>query len=105
MIEDGQVLGGAGIYPTEGLPDDTVELVKLYLVPQSRGKGFGKLLINTCIETAKGFGFKNMYLETMPQLNQAVGKYIKLGFETLNSPLGASGHHYCSIWMLKKLTD
>ena len=29
---DGKVVGGGGIYPTEGLPPDTCELVKMYLV-------------------------------------------------------------------------
>src|SRR3954465_14465927 len=43
--EEGNILGGAGIYPSEGLPDNTCELVKMYLRPQARGKGLGKLLI------------------------------------------------------------
>ena len=33
-----EIVGGAGIYPTEGLPADTCELVKMYLLPQARGR-------------------------------------------------------------------
>lgn len=33
-----EVIGGAGIYPTDGLAPDTCELVKMYLSPQSRVK-------------------------------------------------------------------
>src|ERR1700733_14839352 len=33
------VVGGAGIYPTDALPQDTCELVKMYLLPKARGKG------------------------------------------------------------------
>src|SRR5215218_3910275 len=33
----GELLGGGGIYPTEGLPAGTCELVKMYLKRESRG--------------------------------------------------------------------
>ncbi|RYG05532.1 MAG: GNAT family N-acetyltransferase [Chitinophagaceae bacterium] len=104
VLEDGgKIVGGGGIYPTAGLPADTVELVKLYLSSETRGKGFGKLIINQCIEHARLLGYKNIYLETMPELNQAVSLYEKLGFEYLPKALGNTGHFGCDIWMLKKL--
>jgi putative acetyltransferase len=31
----GRVVGGCGIFPTDGLPSDTCELVKMYLLPSS----------------------------------------------------------------------
>jgi len=34
LVVDGTVVGGAGIYPTEGLPDSCCELVKLYILPK-----------------------------------------------------------------------
>ena len=37
---DGEVAGGAGIFPTEGLPNGCCELVKLYLTPGMRGQGY-----------------------------------------------------------------
>src|SRR5687767_2664786 len=39
--QDGQLLGGAGIFPSTGLPQGTGELVKMYLKPEARGKGLG----------------------------------------------------------------
>src|SRR4051812_47304133 len=45
---EGEIIGGGGIFPTAGLPDDTCELVKLYLYPEARGKGFGKTLMDNC---------------------------------------------------------
>src|SRR5438067_7346476 len=54
---DGIILGGAGIYPTDGLPPDTCELVKMYLLPEARGKGLGKALIESCIEFARQNGY------------------------------------------------
>lgn len=101
--ENGQVLGGAGIYPSEGLPAQTCELVKMYLRPEARGKGLGKLLINRCLEFAKGYGYLQVYIETMPELRKAVSIYEKFGFEYLNGPLGNTGHFGCDVWMLKKM--
>ena len=98
---DGVVMGGGGIYPTEGLPENTCELVKMYLMPAARGKGLGKMIIDRCLLKAQENSFKNVYLETMPELQQAIKVYEKFGFQYLNGPLGNSGHFGCSKWMLK----
>ena len=100
---DGMVAGGAGIYPTENLPSDTCELVKLYLATSARGKGIGKLLLQQCEEAAIQLGYKNIYLETMPELKIAVPMYEKMGYHYLNHSMGNSGHTGCDIWMLKKI--
>jgi len=101
--ENGIILGGGGIYPTKNLPDDTCELVKLYLGNAARGKGIGKLLMEKCFTAAAELGYKKMYLETMPELNIAVPLYEKMGFSYLKAPLGNSGHDGCDIWMIKDL--
>lgn len=101
--ENNQIVGGAGIYPTNGLPADTCELVKMYLSPAARGKGIGKKLIEASLSFAKKFGYQQVYLETMPELQQAVKVYEKFGFEYLDGPMGNTGHFGCNKWMLKKL--
>jgi putative acetyltransferase len=98
-----EITGGAGIYPTDGLPDDTCELVKMYLLPHARGLGIGKTLINKCLEYAKSAGYKKVYLESMPELRQALKVYEKFGFTYLKGPMGNSGHTGCSLWMIKEL--
>ncbi|BES60987.1 GNAT family N-acetyltransferase [Dysgonomonas capnocytophagoides] len=103
--ENDEILGGAGIYPTQGLPEYTAELVKLYTIPEIRGKGYGKRLINICLDFAKQVGYKHIYLESMDELSMAVGLYERLGFKYLNAPMGESGHSYCKIWMLKDLEE
>ncbi len=100
---NGTITGGAGIYPTPGLPDDTCELVKMYLLPETRGLGLGRTLIENCMEKAASFGYQKIYIETMPELKQALNLYAKFGFEYLSGPMGNSGHTGCSLWMLKKL--
>jgi len=100
---DNEIVGGSGIYPTKGLPEDTCELVKMYLLPHARGLGLGRTLIEKSLAYAKEAGYKNVYLESMPELRQALKVYAKFGFEYLNGPLGNSGHTGCSLWMIKKL--
>ena len=102
-LQNDQVIGGAGIYPTEGLPSGTCELVKMYLSKEVRGIGLGKMMIDRCMEVAKQLGYQKMYLETMPELRKAVSVYEKFGFEYLKCPLGNSGHGGCDIWMLKTI--
>ncbi|MFT3827345.1 MAG: GNAT family N-acetyltransferase [Chitinophagaceae bacterium] len=97
------IVGGAGIFPSDGLPSDTCELVKMYLLPQARGLGLGKLLIEKALEFARERGYKKVYLETMPELKQAVHVYEKFGFRYLDGPVGNTGHFGCDIWMLKEL--
>jgi len=99
----GQLVGGGGIYPTEGLPNDTCELVKMYLLPQVRGTGLGRTIIEKCIATAREIGYNNIYLESMPELKQALKVYEKFGFNYLDKPMGNSGHTGCSLWMLREL--
>lgn len=101
--EDGVILGGSGIYPTEGLPDGTCELVKLYLSPAARGKGLGKELMQRCLEAAAEMGYNKVYLETMPELKVAVPMYERAGFTYLSNPMGNSGHCGCDIWMARDL--
>jgi putative acetyltransferase len=100
---DGKIAGGSGIYPTPGLPAGCCELVKLYLHSDMRGLGIGIQLMEKCFQQAIHFGFREVYLETMPELRKAIGLYEKAGFTYLPGPLGRSGHFGCDLWMIKKL--
>lgn len=103
MEIDGEVAGGAGFFPTKGLEENTCELVKMYISKKFRGNGYGQTLLNTCISEAKKNGYENMYLESLPELKNAIAMYEKNGFKPINHSLGNSGHNGCDIWMIKKL--
>lgn len=96
---DRKIVGGGGIYPTDGLPSDTCELVKMYLLPEARGIGLGRSIIEKCLQTARDFGFRKIYLETMPELKLALKVYEKFGFTYLCAPMGNSGHFGCDLHM------
>ena len=103
--KDGIIVGGCGIFPTTGLPGDCTELVKYYVLNGERGHGIGKKLMELCIEKARQFGYGRLYLETVPELGDAIRIYEKAGFEHITSAMGNSGHIFCNVWMLKDLNN
>jgi putative acetyltransferase len=83
------------------LPEGCAELVKFYLSASLRGKGIGRQLMEKTFDSAKEIGYKQLYLESLPELNRAISLYEKAGFKFIEGPLGKSGHFGCNIWMLK----
>jgi putative acetyltransferase len=103
--ENGIIVGGCGVFPTHGLPEGCAELVKLYLTATLRGKGIGRQLMEKTIASAKRIGYKELYLESLPELGKAISLYEKAGFRFIPAPMGNSGHFGCHIWMLKDLRE
>jgi len=101
--ENGVIIGGCGIFPTPGLPEGCAELVKLYLDASKRGKGTGWKLMEKAFESARKFGYRQIYLESMPELSKAISLYERTGFRFIPAQLGCSGHFGCDIWMIKDL--
>lgn len=103
--ENGKLLGSAGIFPTEGLPENCAEFVKFYLHKNARGKGIGKALLEKSLFTAKEMGYIQIYLESKKEFSTSISIYEKQGFRLLDAPMGNSGHSGCEIWMLKDIID
>jgi putative acetyltransferase len=102
-IQQDKAVGGAGIFPSEGLPEDVCELVKMYLLPEVRGMGAGRQLIEKCLAFAREAGYKRVYLETLPELKTAIHVYEKFNFTYLPGPMGNTGHFGCDVWMIRDL--
>ena len=102
-LMDDEIVGGGGIYFSDGLPNGTCELVKMYLLPEARGIGLGKRIIEECLAFAKENGYTQVYIESMPELENALKVYEKFGFKYISAPLGNTGHHGCEKWMLRSL--
>jgi putative acetyltransferase len=100
---DGVVIGCCGVYPTEGLPETTTELVKYYILKEARGLGIGKELMSRSVSSAKEFRFEKVYLESLDQFSKAVNIYKKLGFKRIDKFLGEPQHVTCDIWMIKEI--
>lgn len=100
---DGKVLGGAGVKQLDGSAENICELQRMFLAAGARGKGIGRLLMERCLEDARGFGFEKIYLETLSNMHDAIRLYEKTGFKRIDDPLGQTGHGGCDVRMIMDL--
>lgn len=101
---DNEIVGGCGVKKIPNQDNiDYCELQRMYLKKEARGMKIGKTLIEMCIKTAKEFGFKKMYIESFPQMKEAIDLYTKNGFYNIDHAIGSTGHDACDVRMLKDL--
>lgn len=101
---DNVIVGGCGIKKIPNQEDDSYsELQRMYLSKKARGKRIGKTLIEMCFAKAKEFEFSNIYIESFPQMKDAINLYAKNGFHYIDYAIGNTGHDACDVKMLKKL--
>lgn len=98
-----RVVGGCGIRQLQGTGENICELQRMFLLPEVRGKGIGKALIEKCIRQAEASGYRQMYIETLSEMLTARQLYKKYGFAEVECRLGKTGHGGCDIKMLKEL--
>jgi putative acetyltransferase len=98
-----RVLGCAGIGPLANGPEGTCELRKMYFLPQLRGHGVGRDLLERCLDAAREAGYDYCYLETRESMAVARILYEHHGFELLEERLGDTGHTACGTFMGQKL--
>lgn len=104
VIEDldtRKIIGGGGFSRLRGttVEEGICELQKLYFLPEVRGLGLGKALMERILETATSLGYQEMYLESIPEMLAAISLYQKYGFQRLDEPKGATGHTACPVYM------
>lgn len=63
------------------LSDGKGEVKRLYVRPEYRGNGIATALVERIIEDARDIGYKELYLDTLPELESAVRLYKSFGFE------------------------
>lgn len=86
MEEDGEILGGASV----GESVSGVLSLGMSLVPEARGRGGGRALLDAVIDHARSVGAHKVELEVWPDNVRAIGLYESAGFEVE----GLKRNHY-----------
>jgi putative acetyltransferase len=76
----GEIVGCGGLYP---LDERQAEIRKMYLLPEARGRGLGRRLLQELVEEARAGGFERVVLETASVLKEAISLYRSFGFVPL----------------------
>lgn len=103
LIDGDRLIGGGGIGPLVGDDGTTCELRKMYFLPEARGRGFGRAMLEKCIAAAREHGYRFCYLETMDSMKEARRLYEAAGFGRTDKPSGDTGHHGCDAWLRLEL--
>lgn len=73
------------------LSETLCELRRMYLLPEYRGKGLGRQLINIALEYSKKAGFKRIELDTHSKMKDAIKLYQRNGFNEFCSKTRTCG--------------
>jgi putative acetyltransferase len=74
---DGRPVGCVALRP---LDEQVCEMKRLFVEPEFRAHGVGRVLVERVIETGKALGYRSMRLDSLPSMERAIALYRQLGF-------------------------
>ena len=81
IIDDNNVIGVCALINNN---NGVYELAKMAVSNQHQGKGYGSLLLETCLKKLKNINAKKVFLVSNTKLETAIGLYKKFGFDTVS---------------------
>jgi carbonic anhydrase len=86
---NGRVTGLAGCVALRKIGEGICEMKRLFVRPEFRGQGIGRLLVQHATREAKEIGYDRVRLDTLPpKMNDAIGLYRSLGFKEIGPYYG-----------------
>lgn len=79
--QEGRAVGCVGLRPIS--PHGCCEMKRLFVLPEGRGFGLGKLLVASVLREAARIGFREMRLDTLPSMPEAISLYRRAGFQPI----------------------
>jgi putative acetyltransferase len=102
-LYDTHIVGGCGVAPLAQSDPNVCELKKMYVLPEGRNLGVGRVLLDRCLDAARDLGYVRCYLETLHSMHAAQRLYERAGFMPVPAPLGNTGHFSCDAFYIKEL--
>lgn len=99
--KEGKVVGGVGIGM---LTEEICELQKMYCLPEARGTGNSRKLMDVALEYAKKY-YTQCYIETLSNMVAAQKLYEKYGFKRIYKPVIETEHFACDVRYIKNLKE
>ena len=81
VIEQAEKLVGTAAYYPVQCSAQSVEVRKMYLLPEVRGQGLGRFLLQTLEGAIAAQGFQTIWLETASPLIEAIALYEASGYQ------------------------
>jgi len=78
--DEGRAIGCGGVCRFDGT---RAELKRMYVAPEARGRGLGRLLLVELEAEARRLGYAGIVLETGDRQPEALGLYASAGYERI----------------------
>lgn len=72
-----------GCVALQAITSESCEMKRIYVRPEQRGSGLGRLLVERVLDEARAIGYRRICLDTLPSMARAVAMYLALGFEEI----------------------
>jgi GNAT superfamily N-acetyltransferase len=97
LCEDDVALAGGGV---KGLDGRACEIKRMYVIPEARGRGLGKKLLEALEDEARRLGYEIARLDTGPEQPGAQRMYERAGYRPIHN---FNANPFASFWGEKAL--